>query len=166
MNDECRNLNDEFLTHGCRNKTRMKPLPPALRNGLLRMRRDGSPFATISKAFGVPVGTVKSVCSKEGVKAVVKGSRGQGMEPHATKGKAPMMEPGAKPKAKMDHRGLRLEDMPGRTGWERRSTWALFTRSEWPPLHWHIPASLEGPALREMLMERAVMYKPKVKTKP
>lgn len=151
----------------------MKPLPPALRNGLLRMRRDGTPFATISKAFGVPVGTVKSVCSKEGVKAVVKGSRGQGMEPPATKEKAAVMEPfcalratKGRPISEMEHRGLRIEDMPGRTGWERRSTWALFKRGEWPPLHWHIPSALEGEALREMLMERAVMYKPKVKTKP
>jgi hypothetical protein len=144
----------------------MKALPPALRNGLLRMRRDGASFATISKAFGVPVGTVKSVCSKAGVKAV--------MEPHGKKGKGRGMEPRKNDECRMtndecrtgsvmEHRGLRVEDMPGRTGWERRSTFALFKRGEWPPLHWHIPAKLEGAELREMLMERAVMYRPKKK---
>lgn len=133
----------------------MKPLPPALRNGLLRMRRDRASFKTIAVAFGVPVGTVKSVCSKEGVR--------KAMEPPVAKGKGVGMEPGWK--AVMEHRGLRFEDMPGRTEWERRSTWALFKRGEWPPLHWHIPVKLEGAALREMLMERAVMYKPKPKTK-
>ena len=144
----------------------MKAMPPALRNGLLRMRREGASFATISKAFGVPVGTVKSVCSKEGVKAVVKGSSGQRLEPPVAKGKAGVMEPrkeGRGERIEVVHRGLRLEDMPGRTGWERRSTFALFKRGEWPPLHWHIPAVLEGAELREMLMERAVMYRPKKK---
>lgn len=153
----------------------MKPLPPALRNGLLRMKREGASSATISKAFGVPVGTVKSVCSKAGVK----GSRGQGMEPPCAKERAARMEPAASRRNDetrmandegrkgnpMEHRGLRIEDMPGRTGWERRSTFALFKRGEWPPLHWHIPVKLEGAALREMLMERAVMYKPKPKEK-
>lgn len=157
----------------------MKPLPPALRNGLLRMRQENASFKTISKAFGVPVGTVKSVCSKAGVKAVVKGSRGQGMEPLCAKERAARMEPAASRRNDetrmandegrkgnpMEHRGLRLEDMPGRTGWERRSTFALFKRGEWPPLHWHIPAKLEGAELREMLMERAVMYRPKGKEK-
>jgi hypothetical protein len=123
------------------------------------MRRDGTPFATISKAFGVPVGTVKSVCSKAGVKPR--------MEPLVAKGKAQKMEPrkkeGRGERIEAVHRGLRLEDMPGRTGWERRSTFALFKRGEWPPLHWHIPATLEGAELREMLMERAVMYKPRGK---
>lgn len=132
----------------------MTPLPPALRNGLLRMRRESATFATISKAFGVPVGTVKSVCSKEGVRKV--------MEPPRAKGKGARMEPGVKADLGL-HRGLRIEDMPGRTGWERRSTWALFKRGEWPPLHWHIPAKLEGVELREMLMERAAMYQPKPK---
>lgn len=130
----------------------MKAMPPALRNGLLRMRREGASFATISKAFGVPVGTVKSVCSKEGVK--------KSMEPPAKQGNLTQMEP---QRIEVVHRGLRLEDMPGRTGWERRSTFALFKRGEWPPLHWHIPAVLEGAELREMLMERAVMYRPKKK---
>lgn len=138
----------------------MKAMPPALRNGLLRMRREGASFATISKAFGVPVGTVKSVCSKEGVKAAVKGSSGQGIEPPAKQRNLTQMEP---QRIEVVHRGLRLEDMPGRTGWERRSTFALFKRGEWPPLHWHIPAVLEGAELREMLMERAVMYRPKKK---
>jgi hypothetical protein len=147
----------------------MKPLPPAVRNGLLRMRREGASFATISKAFGVPVGTVKSVCSKEGVRKV--------MEPRPPQGKTAKIEPAASRRndetrmandegrtgSVMEHRGLRLEDMPGRTGWERRSTFALFKRGEWPPLHWHIPATLEGAELREMLMERAVMYKPRGK---
>lgn len=142
----------------------MKPLPPALRNGLLRMRQENASFKTISKAFGVPVGTVKSVCSKEGVR--------KRMEPHAAKGKGRGMEPRRNAECGMRnaecrtlHRGLRVEDMPGRTGWERRSTFALFKRGEWPPLHWHIPAKLEGAELREMLMERAVMYRPKGKEK-
>jgi hypothetical protein len=140
----------------------MKHLPPALRNGLLRMRREGASFATISKAFGVPVGTVKSVCSKEGVKKT--------MEPPVKKGEGPRMEPAAASRrndeARMtnaEFRGLRVEDMPGRTGWERRSTFALFKRGEWPPLHWHIPAVLEGGDLRARLLERAVLYQPKGK---
>lgn len=159
----------------------MKPLPPALRNGLLRMRRENASFSTIAKAFGVPVGTVKSVCSKEGVRKV--------MEPPVAKGKEYSMEPAKKegrrekegalyygsvsyrmlPRlerreaAEVLHRGLRLADMPGRTGWERRSTFALFKRGEWPPLHWSIPSKLEGAELREILMERAVMYRPKGK---
>jgi hypothetical protein len=129
----------------------MKAMPPALRNGLLRMRREGASFATISKAFGVPKGTVKSVCSKEGVKKT--------MEPLIQKGENPLIEP-----QKLGvHRGLRVEDMPGRTGWERRSTFALFKRGEWPPLHWHIPAVLEGGDLRARLLERAAMYQPKRK---
>lgn len=142
----------------------MKALPPALRNGLLRMRRDGATYATISQAFGLPVGTVKSVCSKEGVR--------QRMEPQVTKGKTGVMEPGEEQqkaeilkaemmKTEMVHRGLRLEDMPGRTGWERRSTWALFKRGQWPPLHWHIPVKLAGDDLRALLMERAAMFRPK-----
>ena len=129
---------------------------------MLRMRRENASFATISKAFGVPVGTVKSVCSKEGVK--------KRMEPPAAKGKGRGMEPRRNAECRMQnaecrtlHRGMRVEDMPRRTGRERRSTFALFMRGEWPPLHWHIPAKLEGTDLREMLMERAVMYRPKKK---
>lgn len=138
----------------------MKPLPPALRNGLLRMRRENASFATISKAFGVPVGTVKSVCSKEGVR--------KRMEPHAAKGKGRGMEPWRNVECGMRnvecrtlHRGLRVEDMPGRTGWERRMTWSLFRRGEWPPKEWRIPAELEGAALAEALGERAFKSKPR-----
>lgn len=125
----------------------MKVLPPALRNGLLRMRWEGSSFRTIAKAFGVKLGTVKSVCSKAGVK--------KSMEPRTMKEKTAGTEP---PPAKGTggvHRGLRLEDMPGRSAWQRRMTFAMFKRRQWPPHHWHIPATAEGVVLRELLMERA-----------
>lgn len=130
----------------------MKPLSAALKKGIVAMKAGGASYRAVSRSWQVPLGTVKSLCAKAKLKTA--------MEPPSKKGKAVAMEPQAEGPSSV-HRGLRSEDMPGRTQWERRMTFAVFRRGEWPPRHWKIPATLEGIDLREMLVERAAMYRGK-----
>jgi hypothetical protein len=110
--------------------------------------------------LALPVGTVKTWRHRQRKQAdkSVRVSMKPAMKPAPAKERATAMKPGMKPGV---HRGLTVEMMPGRTGWERRMTWSLFRRGEWPPKEWRIPADLEGPALASALGERAFKSKPR-----
>lgn len=147
----------------------MKKLAHGIRQGILGMRRAGGSFGEVARAFRVPLGTVKSVCSKAGLRAGMEPGPKQSMEPPCAQGAGAGSEPGRKrsmePANPKEHRGLRVEDMPGRTNWERRMTWALFRRGEWPPPHWEIPTRLEGGDLRRRLADQAARCRPKKRRK-
>lgn len=125
--------------------------------------RRGMSYAETAAFLALPVGTVKTWSARKRAKArtaieVMKPV----MKPASAKGKAVVMKPEMKP-GKV-HRGLTVDMMPGRTSWEKRMNWSLFTRGEWPPKGWRIPAELEGEALVAALAERAFKSKPRGKS--
>lgn len=61
------------------------------------------------------------------------------------------------------HRGLKWQHMPGRGKGNKKLTFALFKRGEWPPKGWHVPAKLEGGDLMMLLHERACMNERRAK---
>ena len=60
-----------------------------------------------------------------------------------------------KPDTGVRVRGLTWQDLPGRDVFNKRLNLALMKSGEYPPKTWRVPPGLEGPALAEMLHEKA-----------
>lgn len=108
---------------------------------------DGHGYKQTAKAFGLPVGTLKSWASREGWERA-------GATPSATPSSHGDATPAATPAGKNlcpKHRGVTRYDLPGKTLVEKSINFRNLQRGTYPPGRWKIPSTLEGQPLLDAI---------------